>query len=71
MQAFDNTVFVEDIVRNVAIQLRSDPRIAWFRVRAVNEESIHNHSVFAQVEESVLTDRQLLGVPAVLANGPA
>jgi GTP cyclohydrolase I len=48
MQAFDNPVFVEDMVRNVAVGLRSDPRVAWFEVEAVNEESIHNHSVFAR-----------------------
>lgn len=49
MQAFDNPVFVEDVVRNVAVQLQNDPRIAWFEVRAVNLESIHNHSAFAVV----------------------
>ena len=48
MQAFDNPVFVEDVVRNVAVELRSDARIAWFRVRAVNDESIHNHRAFAR-----------------------
>jgi GTP cyclohydrolase I len=50
MQAFDNPVFVEDVVRNVAVRLQTDHRVAWFRVRAVNDESIHNHSAFAQVE---------------------
>lgn len=49
MQAYDNPVFVEDVVRNVAARLRSDPRIAWFEVRTVNLESIHNHSAFAVV----------------------
>jgi GTP cyclohydrolase IB len=50
MQAFDNPVFVEDMVRNVALVLRSDSRIAWFRIDALNQESIHNHSAFATVE---------------------
>lgn len=50
MQAYDNPVFVEDIVRNVAVQMRDDPRVAWFRVHAVNQESIHNHNAFACVE---------------------
>jgi GTP cyclohydrolase I len=50
MQAYDNPVFVEDIVRNVAVRLRSDPRVAWFRVHAVNHESIHNHGAFARIE---------------------
>ena len=49
MQAYDNPVFVEDMVRNVAVQLRADPRIAWCSVRAVNQESIHNHNAFASV----------------------
>ena len=47
MQAFENPVFVEDMVRNVALRLKDDTRITWFRVHARNEESIHNHSAFA------------------------
>lgn len=49
MQAYDNPVFVEDMVRNVAARLRDDERIASFRVHAVNHESIHNHGAFAEV----------------------
>ena len=49
MQAYDNPVFVEDMVRNVAIHLQDDPRVLWFRVNAVNHESIHNHSAFASL----------------------
>lgn len=52
MQAYDNPVFVEDIVRNVAEELRNDERFSWFRVQAVNEESIHNHNAFAKIEWS-------------------
>ncbi len=47
MQAYDNPVFVEDMVRNVAVRLREDARISWFKVHARNEESIHNHAAFA------------------------
>lgn len=50
MQAYDNPVFVEDMVRNVAVRLQEDSRVQWFRVRAENEESIHNHNAFATVE---------------------
>ena len=50
MQAFDNPVFVEDMVRNVALILRNDSRVAWLRINALNQESIHNHSAFASVE---------------------
>lgn len=48
MAAYDNPVFVEDMVRNVVAVLRDDRRIAWCRVRAVNDESIHHHAAFAQ-----------------------
>ena len=51
-QAYDNPVFVEDIVRNVAVKMKQDPRVAWFQVKAVNQESIHNHSAFARIEWS-------------------
>lgn len=50
MQAYDHPVFVEDIVRNVALQLRDDSRLAAFRVEAVNQESIHDHTAFATYE---------------------
>ncbi len=49
VQAYDNPVFVEDMVRNVARRLQDDPRVAWFEVHAENHESIHNHAAFAQV----------------------
>jgi GTP cyclohydrolase I len=50
MQAYDKPQFVEDIVRDVALRLREDNRVAWFSVRTVNSESIHNHSAFARLE---------------------
>ena len=51
-QAYDNPVFVEDLVRGVASELMEDERIVWFRVRSVNEESIHNHNAFAEIRWS-------------------
>ncbi len=50
MQAYDKPMFVEDVVRDVAQSLQRDPRVAWFRAHAKNDESIHNHSAFAQIE---------------------
>jgi GTP cyclohydrolase I len=50
MQAYDNPVFVEDMVRNVAQRLMDDPRVAWFDALAENHESIHNHDAFARIE---------------------
>ena len=52
MQAYDNPVFVEDMVRNAAARLQSDDRVAWCSVHVVNDESIHNHGAFAQLEWS-------------------
>ncbi len=51
-RAYDNPVFVEDLVRNVAVRIRKKKHIAWFRVEAENFESIHNHSAFAVVESA-------------------
>lgn len=47
--SYDNPVFVEDLVRNIAVALREDPRITWFYVEAENEESIHAHNAYAAV----------------------
>jgi GTP cyclohydrolase I len=49
-QAYDNPMFVEDIVRAVTEKLKSVEGIAWFRVECENFESIHNHSAYALVE---------------------
>lgn len=48
--AYDNPVFVEDLVRAVADKSRDVTDITWFRVEAENFESIHNHSAWAMVE---------------------
>ncbi|MFU8893591.1 MAG: GTP cyclohydrolase FolE2 [Luteolibacter sp.] len=49
-RAFDNPVFVEDLVRNIATRANADPRITGYRVEAENFESIHNHSAWAVIE---------------------
>ncbi len=45
--AYQNPKFVEDILRDSVIALRSEPRIKWFQVEVESYESIHNHSAFA------------------------
>jgi GTP cyclohydrolase I len=50
--AFQNPMFVEDVVRNVAAQLQAHPQVTWFRVDVESLESIHNHSAFACIELS-------------------
>ena len=47
-RAFDNPVFVEDMVRNVVEHLAADSRLQSYSVEAVNDESIHNHAAFAR-----------------------
>ncbi len=49
-RAYDNPKFVEDIVRDVAVRLNRDERIAAYVVEAENFESIHNHSAYARIE---------------------
>ena len=48
-RAYDNPKFVEDLVRDVAGNLKADQRIQSFVVEAENFESIHNHSAFARI----------------------
>jgi len=50
-RAYDNPVFVEDLVRNVALKLNAHPDIAWYKVEAENQESIHNHNAYACIEK--------------------
>jgi len=49
-QAYDNPMFVEDVVRAVTVRLRQVRQINWFRIQCENFESIHNHSAYALVE---------------------
>jgi MptA/FolE2 family GTP cyclohydrolase len=49
MRAYDNPAFVEDLVRDIAVRLRDDVRVASFEVGATNQESIHNHSAVARL----------------------
>ena len=50
-RAYDNPVFVEDLVRNVAVKLNAHPDVTWYRVEAENQESIHNHNAYACIEK--------------------
>ena len=50
-RAYENPVFVEDLVRNVAVRLNSHPDVTWFKVEAENYESIHNHNAYACIEK--------------------
>jgi len=49
-QAYQNPMFVEDIVRAATLRLQQVACIKWFRVECENFESIHNHSAYATLE---------------------
>jgi GTP cyclohydrolase I len=49
MHAYDNPNFVEDVVRTIALNLKTDKRIQAFNIFIKNQESIHNHNAFAQI----------------------
>ncbi|RLF56352.1 MAG: GTP cyclohydrolase I FolE2 [Thermoplasmata archaeon] len=50
-KAYQNPMFVEDIVREIAVKLNNDPNITWFAVESENFESIHNHNAYAYIEK--------------------
>lgn len=56
-EAYDNPKFVEDVVRDLALALDAEDRVAWYQVNSENIESIHNHNAYASVER----DKRLLG----------
>ena len=49
-RAYENPKFVEDMVRDVALRLNSDPRGGRYTVDVENFESIHAHSAVARIE---------------------
>ncbi|MFP4067686.1 MAG: GTP cyclohydrolase FolE2 [Spirochaetaceae bacterium] len=50
--AYDNPVFVEDLVREICTRVEDLHLFPWFSVEAENAESIHNHEAYAYVERT-------------------
>jgi GTP cyclohydrolase IB len=50
-RAYDNPMFVEDVVRAAAASLKETDNFPWYRIEAENFESIHNHSAYALIEK--------------------
>lgn len=50
-RAYENPVFVEDLVRNIAVRLNKHHDVTWYKVEAENYESIHNHNAYACIEK--------------------
>lgn len=49
-KAYDNPKFVEDMVRDIANELKKSKKIDNFIVESENFESIHNHSAYALIK---------------------
>ena len=49
--AYEHPVFVEDVVRNVALKLEKEKDITWYSVEVESYESIHNHDAYAFIEK--------------------
>jgi GTP cyclohydrolase I len=49
-KAFNNPMFVEDVVRKVAVLALGHPNITWFSAGVESFESIHKHSAYAYVD---------------------
>jgi GTP cyclohydrolase I len=48
-QAYADPHFVEDVVRDLAVELNRDDRITWYDISVTSAESIHNHDAFAEL----------------------
>ncbi len=52
-KAYENPLFVEDIVRDLTVILTKDKRILGFEIESENFESIHNHSAYAGLKRDL------------------
>jgi len=48
-KGYNNPKFVEDMVRDIAVELKKDTNITWFSISVENFESTHNHSAYATI----------------------
>ena len=48
-KAYDNPAFVEDVVRDIALELNQNEKIGYYVLESENFESIHNHSAYALI----------------------
>jgi GTP cyclohydrolase I len=56
-KAYLNPKFVEDLVRDIATSLSTQPLVLGYKISSENFESIHNHSAFAEINRlKVLSD---------------
>jgi len=51
-RAYKNPMFVEDVVRKVAVSALDNKKITWFSASVESFESIHKHSAYAYVDSN-------------------
>ena len=51
-KAYNNPKFVEDVLRDIVLELKKDERITYYEVEIESFESIHNHSAWAYQSEA-------------------
>ncbi|MBW2544559.1 MAG: GTP cyclohydrolase I FolE2 [Deltaproteobacteria bacterium] len=51
-KAYENPMFVEDVVRAVAVKINKNHNFIWYSIEAENMESIHNHNAYAYIEKA-------------------
>ena len=51
-RAYEQPMFVEDVVRDIALKLNAMDTVTWYAVEADSQESIHNHNAYARVEKT-------------------
>jgi GTP cyclohydrolase I len=49
--AYEHPMFVEDVVREVAMKLDLMEKVTWYRIEAESQESIHTHNSYAMLEK--------------------
>jgi GTP cyclohydrolase I len=47
--AYDSPKFVEDIIRDLALAMDREQRVAWYEINSENFESIHSHNAYARI----------------------
>ncbi len=50
--AYENPRFVEDVIRELAIELDKEEKILWYSANVTSFESIHSHDAFAEIERN-------------------
>ena len=48
--AYENPLFVEDMVREIALAFDANDRVTGYRIEVENEESIHAHNAYAMID---------------------